>query len=242
MKNFIGLSHSDSINLNEPVFKNGLQLINDAKLLARQNNSYSSATSLSILGLEEMVKAILILLHANNVKVYKLKGAKRFFTDHKIRHEIVQLIEMGSGLIEMKMKWDKLKKKKKHKTKLRQYFNDVLNGYLAFTSFMDAYSNITEIEKFDSLKQQGFYVDYNDRVLIPSIEINKEIYESVIYNIKSTIKFYKILKIFFHSSINKHLTKPQINEVNEYIKLFIEDAMKKYEFKKYPKLFLDKEQ
>ncbi|CAA0184885.1 AbiV family abortive infection protein [Tenacibaculum maritimum] len=245
MKNFISLSSKDSIGLDKPIFKNGLQLIKDAKLLGIQHQSYSSATSLSILGLEEIVKATLVLLHSNNVKVYKLKGAKRFFTDHKIRHEVVQLIETGLGLYEAYEKWEYYKVNKRFKTKSKWFnlvFNEIHKGWKTLTPILNTYERVNQIEDFDNLKNKGFYVDYKDDVLIPNKEINKSIYNSVLTSIERVIKFYKIVRIFHHPSIKKHISEEELLEFNSSMKSFIEDTMSKYEFKKYPKLILDKEQ
>lgn len=245
MKKFINLSSRDSIGLDRPIFKNGLQLIKDAKLLAIQNQSFSSATSLSILGLEEIVKATLVLLHANNVKVYKLKGAKRFFTDHKIRHEIVQLIETGLGFYEAYEKWEYYKVNQRFKTKSKWFnliFNGIHKGWKALTPILDTYERVNQIEDFDNLKNKGFYVDYKGEISIPFKEVNKNTYNSVITSVERVIKFYKVVRIFHHPSIKKHISEEELFEFNRLIKSFVEDSMSKYEFKKYPKLILDKEQ
>lgn len=245
MIKFINLSPKDSLGLDDSVYRNGIKLINDAKLIASHNYSYACATSISILGLEEIVKAILIHLHSKGVKVYLLKGSKKFFSDHKTRHEITQLIEVGSGFFEAHNKWEHYKKNKKFKTKYRWFntiFNEIYKGWKAFEPLLESYERINQIEDFDNLKNKGFYVDYKDKILIPSVEINKSKYELVLSNTERIVKFYKIIKIFYHPSIKKHITNKQFEEVNELMKSFIEDGMKNYEFKKYPKLILENKQ
>lgn len=242
MRKFINLSAKESLELDSPVYKNGIQLINDAKLIAEHNNSYACATSLSILGLEEVVKATLIFLHSKGVKVYLLKGSKKFFSDHKTRHEITQLIEVGSGFFEAHKKWEHYKENKKFKTKSKWFntiFNEIYKGWKTLEPILETYERINHIEDFDKLKNQGFYVDYRDKILIPFEEINETKYNLVLNNIERIVKFYKVVKIFYHPSIKKHITEDQLIEVNRLIKSFIEDAMTKYEFRKYPKLVLE---
>ena len=65
MNTFINLSAIQSKGFDEAIFKNAKQLKKDAILIAANNKSYSSATSLLVLSSEEVIKAILVFCYAN---------------------------------------------------------------------------------------------------------------------------------------------------------------------------------
>ncbi len=100
MSGFLNQSPLKSKKLHEPIYKNAQKLRRDAILVANTNKSFSTATSLLVLSSEEIIKAILVLLHSEDFNVYKIKDAKKFFSDHKIRHELAQLLELINGLVE----------------------------------------------------------------------------------------------------------------------------------------------
>lgn len=79
MKKFIDLNPNESKGLDIYLFNNAKKLKENAILIANKNKSYSSATSLLILSSEEIIKAILVLLHSKGYNVYQLKDAKKFF-------------------------------------------------------------------------------------------------------------------------------------------------------------------
>ncbi len=85
---FINLSKEKSKGLHLNIFENAKQLKFDSSILADINKSYSSASSLLILSSEEIIKAILVLLHTIGYRVYLLKDAKGFFKNHEIRHSL----------------------------------------------------------------------------------------------------------------------------------------------------------
>ena len=76
---FINLSKEKSKDLHLDIFENAKSLKSDSSVLVIVNESYSSASSLLILSSEEVIKAILVLLHSQGYKVYLLKDAKGFF-------------------------------------------------------------------------------------------------------------------------------------------------------------------
>ena len=118
MIKFLNLSPLQSKGLDKPIYKNALNLKKDAILLAEQRKSYSAATSLLVLSTEESVKSILVLLHSEKYNIYKIKGAKNFFSDHIIRHQMAMFLELGLRFLEtwykkdqhtniLKIKWSK---------------------------------------------------------------------------------------------------------------------------------------
>lgn len=236
MQKFVNLSPRDSKDIDKAIYKNALQLKRDGCFLARKRKSYSSATSLLILSSEELIKATLVLLHSKNCEVYKIEGAKMFFSNHKIRHQIAQLIEMGAGFIDSLKIWDERKKKDKlFKTK-HNWLNNILNGAMEFAEaskpFVQSIERIKKIEEFNTLKNQGLYVDYQDKLFTPQIIINKEQYLQTKLIVDRMFSFYKGLIIIYHPSLINHLPQNEINKYQSDLKLFINNALIGFSFKK----------
>lgn len=234
MIRFLHLSPKSSEGLDKPIFNNAQKLYKDAILIAETNKSYSTSASLLILSSEEVVKAVLVLLHSNGYKVYEIEGAKKFFVDHKIRHQIAQLIESGLGLFESMMIWDEERKNKIVKTKSR-WFDEVVHLlkdiYKASQPMFETADRVEKLQEFNDLKNKGLYVDYRDELLNPKVIMTEEVYKEVLLIVKRTLKFYKILKIFFHESLEKHISKSKINKGKESLKFFIDEAMRDFSFK-----------
>ncbi|WP_147676290.1 AbiV family abortive infection protein [Algibacter pacificus] len=233
MKKFINLSPKDSKGLDQPIYKNARHLRKDAFALAETNKSYSSATSLLILSSEEVIKATLVFLHSQEYKVYLIKGAKRFFSDHNIRHEVAQLVEVGSSLMETINIWEEQREKPLFKTKVK-WLDWGLNGLNDLVKsaqpLMNSGKRIEKLQEFNDLKNQGLYVNYEDRLLSPQFQIVADEYTTVKNIVERTFKFYKSLRLLYHPSIEKHLSKKKIMKVREDLELLINDAFKDYEF------------
>ncbi|MEL0457344.1 AbiV family abortive infection protein [Flavobacteriaceae bacterium SZ-1-7] len=235
MKTFINLSSKESKDVHFSIYKNALQLKSDAMLLAKNKASYSSATSLLVLSTEEVIKSILVCLHSENYNVYKLKEAGKFFKDHKIRHQIIQLIEMGSGLFESAMKYHDRIPAKFLKTKL-SWFDDLINGAIDIISsakpFLEATNRIERLEGFNEMKNNGFYVNYRDGLILPQETITKEIYEETLLIADRVFRFSKMVRILFNNQIENHLSKNEIDEIKQKLRFFIDDALGDFSFNK----------
>tara|TARA_R110001583_G_scaffold91457_2_gene233496 strand:+ start:4030 stop:4749 length:720 start_codon:yes stop_codon:yes gene_type:complete len=235
MQRFINLSPKQSENLDKVIYKNALQLKKDAFTLAESRKSYSSATSLLILSSEEVIKATLVLLHNKNCEVYKIKDAKKFFTNHKIRHQIAQLIEMGSAFIEALDIFEKRKDKKKFLNSKYKMLNTIVNGFMDFNDtikpFITSSERIKKLEEFDNLKNQGLYVDYQDKLGIPQESFNQELFNQTKELTNRIFKFYKGINLIYHPSLKNHLPERKIKKHQNDLKLFINDALKGFSFK-----------
>lgn len=168
MQTFFTLSPQQSKDLDIPLYFNARHLYNDAALLANKNSSYNRATSLLVLSLEELIKACLVKMHSESLQVYKLKDAKYFFSNHKIRHQIAQLVEVGNSFYEVLEKWQKKGRKGPLQTmsKMLQIFL-IAHG---------ANERLKKLEKFNDYKNNGLYVGYRDQLLDPQKKIGESEY------------------------------------------------------------------
>ncbi|NEW78738.1 MAG: AbiV family abortive infection protein [Gelidibacter sp.] len=235
MITFNTLSIEKSKNIDNAIFKNARQLKNDALLIAKVNNSFGSATSLLILSSEEIIKAILLLLRSEGFQVYKIKGANKFFKDHKIRHEIAQLIEMGSGLFDTATGWEQRKPTELAKTNI-EWFDTIVNGFFdiveASKPLIESMKRIEMLKDFNDVKNNGLYVGYQNELIEPRILVDERTYINTKEIVDRIFKFYKGLKVLFHPRLINHLPKKEIDSLKNDLKMFVEKAMSEYSFEK----------
>ncbi|WP_264550273.1 AbiV family abortive infection protein [Flavobacterium sp. N2820] len=215
MSQFLNISPKNSKSLHCQIYKNAQKLRRDAMLVAQNNKSYSTATSLIVLSSEEVIKAILVLLHSEGYDVYKIKYAKKFFSDHKIRHELAKLIEAVNGIIESGMEYEKNEKsnvKKFQNEEWNSFFNFIVDAKNAIQPFLKTGSRMKLLEKFNDNKNKGLYTDYRNELLIPSQVINEDLFNSCKETVERIIKTYKVLRIMYNPMISNHLKYENISK------------------------------
>lgn len=234
MSNIVNLSSQKSKGIDVLMFKNAKQLRNDAFLIAKGNKSYSSATSLLILSSEETIKAILVLLHSEGFQVYRIEGAKKFFADHKIRHQLAQLIELTSGIIESVQKCQSPKELKVFKVK-NEFWDTLINGFVeiarATKPFIESTIRVKDLEQFNTKKNDGLYVGYKDAILIPSKMINETSFNQTKEIVDRIFRVYKILKILYHPSIHNREGHAEIESIKNQLRILIDEGMEGFSLK-----------
>lgn len=235
-KTFFDLTPKEAKGKNDIIFKNARQLKKDAFLIAKINKSYSSANSLLILSSEEVIKAMLLLLRSEGYKVYQIKDAKKFFFDHKIRHQLAQLIEMTIGVIESMDKWESRKPTKLIQTKSAGW-NNILNGILDLTKMIEPLvkttKRIKDLENFNDNKNNGLYVGFKDQLIVPQELITVTDYLITKEVVERLFRVYKILKILYHPCVTYRKDQKEIEEAKMKIKIFIDEAMEGFSFKEF---------
>ncbi|MFK5958475.1 MAG: AbiV family abortive infection protein [Lutibacter sp.] len=240
MKRFLNLSSSESIDLHRSIYKNAIRIKRDAEVIISNRKSFSSATSLLILSSEEVVKATLVFLHSENYNIYKLKDAKKFFSDHRIRHQISQLIEMSISIYETSTIWEGRKKKPKVFNSKSNFWNNVVNGFFdiveASKPLVNSIDRVNLLQEFNNIKNKGLYVDFKDELFTPQIDVQDEIYYKVKEVVDRVFKFYKIIQILHHPNFENRYPEENVGQLKKDLRLFIDDAMKEIDFEKLKKL------
>lgn len=236
MKRFLDLRALESVGLDVCLYRNANSLKKDSELLYDMRNSIASANSLLVLSSEEIIKAILVFLHSKNYKVYKLNEANKFFRDHKIRHKIAQLIEMGAAFVEAFDVWNNRKKRLTFSFETKySWLNDILNtlGDLdkASKPFLNSLERIKKLERFNDDKNNGFYVDYRNKILSPQQLQDKSLYTETLMIVDRLFRFYKILKILHHPSLVKHLPENEIKVMLRDLDTFLNQGLEEFTFK-----------
>ena len=221
MSNFLNISPNNSKSLHELIYKNALKLKRDALVIADVNKSYSTANSLLILSSEEAIKAILVLLHSEGYNVYKIQDAKKFFNDHKIRHQLAQFLEIINGFIESSIEYEKNEKSQLQISKnetINEVFNlfkDIVN---ASKPFFKTGERINSLKEFNDNKNKGLYTDYRTALLIPSSTITEETYLQTKNIVERIFKTYKVLKVMYHPKIDNHFKNEKVIKLSGQIK------------------------
>lgn len=239
MRKFLNLSPKDSKGLDKPIYRNALNLKRDAIFIAEKRKSYSAATSLLVLSTEECVKSILVLLHSENYNIYRIKDAKKFFYDHEIRHQIGMFLIMG---LEFQIVFNNgfslnsskvINLKSKNFEDLLSITEDLLTK---LEPLFDATNpDIEYLQEFNEIKNNGFYVDYRDGLIVPEEKITFENYSKTLKINNKIFKFSKQLRILFHEKIANHLVRERIEEAKTYLKEIIDDGMKIVKFNELKK-------
>ena len=235
MKKFKDLKPQESIGLNDVIFSNAMKLKKDAELLIEINKSYSTATSLLVLSTEEITKSILVLLHSKNYNVYKIKDINQAFYRHNTKHLIAQFLNGLFGLFKIQQIIEKREKKTLIKGK---GFKAGLANFLIFfaeasPSIFEGYVNISNIDKFDKYKNNGFYVDYRDKILIPKNVIGEKEYLEVKRVIDTLIVLYKKLINFLTLIPNTDYEKKNKKIKENQIHLIIDESFKDIKLNKF---------
>lgn len=233
-KTFYDLTPQESKGLNEIVLKNARQLRKDALLIAKNNKSYSSANSLLILSSEEIIKAILILLHSEEFNVYKIKDARKFFFDHKIRHQLAQLIEITIGVFESIDKFKSPKEVKLFKIK-NEFWNTFFNGVVEIVSaakpLLESSKRVKDLEEFNNNKNDGLYVGFKDEISVPCKMINETSFNQTKEIVDRIFRVYKILKILYHPSIYNREGHAEIESIKNQLRILIDEGMEGFSLK-----------
>lgn len=233
MNTFINLSVQQSKDIDYSIYKNARQLRKDALLIAEINKSFPSATSLLILSSEEVIKSILVLLHSQGYKTYLIKDSKKFFSDHRVRHQLAQLMELSIGILESIEKKASNEPVTLLKTK-SEFWNGLVNGILeialASKPFLDSAQRVKKLMEFNDKKNQGLYLDYRDKLLIPEIEISESDFIETRLIVNRIFNVYKGLKIIFHHKVQNHFKNDDIEFLKNQLRVFIDEALKDYSF------------
>lgn len=223
MKKFPSLSSKEAQEVHIKVYQNAARLRKDASMLIDAHTTYATATSLTILSLEEIIKAIVLLLHGQGYQIYRFKGIKKVFSQHGFRHKIAILINMLVGFF--KMTQPKKKLNMKRDTKFQKLMYSFFRALQEVPNIMDVFKNIHSIEKLDSYKNAGFYVDFLDEILIPTEVIDKHKYDKVMNIHNQLDKLYNQLVDFFEYEPKTDMERKQKKRKEQQLKTLMNEAL-----------------
>lgn len=177
------ITQKECLNVFEPIIDNAANHLVIADLLGK-NQQYGSAITHSILGAEEMTKALVIFLNGNKINLQAVKGYKGLIQSHLPRHTFANMIAMMAFMVEpMVTVFNRLKIDASNPENLIKEVLDNFNPRLE--------KNVEAMEFWftaDNMKNRGLYVDFRNGILNPK-ELTKEQFESTI---RSCLKHFNL--------------------------------------------------
>jgi AbiV family abortive infection protein len=193
-KTFLNLTPKECEETYPSLVANGNIHFTIANLLG-EKEYYGSAISHLILGAEELTKALVIFFDSLGFSLRQKQGVNKLFKDHKSRHQLNSVIQGMSLIIGpileilRKEKAPELTDKELSKIGIQKpdqllltidgkTFDSILET-LSIQSTVD-YSSISHFwNNADNSKQNGFYVEYQDKLIEP-IKISKSDFSSTL--------------------------------------------------------------
>lgn len=192
-RTFINLTPQEAAGVYPSIYQNAIRLKRDSLYLI-EKQSYSTATSLLILSLEEIIKTIIIYLHSQEYAIFKNKKIGQIFTNHKSRHNLAITIDSMNAFTILFNKWTEARElQKKEPKKERSSIPE--KTIFEVCERICLLFNDEEINQFNDYKNSGFYVDYLDQLQLPQKKITRTTYEKVMEVHSNTRRMYKFLLI-----------------------------------------------
>lgn len=217
-KNFLTISREECMIVYKVILENSNKQWKSAKYLATKGN-YSSAISLSIISIEELIKSLIVLFDGKGMEFRKVKGMKAFFENHEIRFVIAYIMfvigilrEVFIRFINHAMKNPKVIEKIIAEMKgnkegfFEKYKFFFLRKIVAFKQEMKWFSNV------EVFRQEGFYCDYSD-VLKNPLKVSKKEYEETIQRLDRVRKIGRSMILAVEE--NKQELNSQIIDLNK---------------------------
>lgn len=182
---FMNLTAADCGNTYQPVRSNAESHMRVAQILAKANE-YPNAIAHLILGTEEFIKALVLLMESKGFSLRKMKNYKRLFYNHKARHSIISdffsIWMFASHLL-------LIPARKKNENKVLYWIN-LLREFSG--NLLNMSGNHEWWKTADQRKQNCFYVDYENGLLVPAT-FTKEGYEEAKKHVNRFTKDVRIL-------------------------------------------------
>ncbi|MBO9204201.1 MULTISPECIES: AbiV family abortive infection protein [Niastella] len=182
-RNFSTISKEECVVAYEALLENS-----DAKWKAAKVNAslgeYGIASSLCVVSIEELIKAILLCQDSLGFEFRRVKGMDVFFKNHLIRYYIAYwLFTMGWAMNELLGFIKKLRENPEwaisfmEEIKSENIFEQKMKFYL-LRQLILLKRELDWFSKIDNIRQDGFYAGYNGKLINP-INISQEQYNDV---------------------------------------------------------------
>ncbi|THU33009.1 AbiV family abortive infection protein [Niastella caeni] len=174
-KSFGNLSMAECRTASDAILSEANKHWENAQAAATHQQDYGYAISMMIISSEELVKGTILFLDSLGFKLRNLKGMKALFKSHTMRYLVVYIMyAMGLLMDELKgfilllqsnptliMEWMVMYKKDDPDfTRLLKYY-----GIKKVNQFKREFHWFSKVDK---LRQNGFYSDYDEFLIVPS--------------------------------------------------------------------------
>jgi AbiV family abortive infection protein len=161
---FLQINNTECEAIYAAVLENGRSLLKTGQDCAKAGK-YGLAITLSILGVEESIKGLLLLIKSQGVNVHVIREFKSAITGHhRTRHETVALLElvklMRSAVSVIANPKDAIRNFLKNSDAIE----NLLNGNLKISTF----NNVDWWTEANEKKNHGFYARYDNGLRLPN--------------------------------------------------------------------------
>lgn len=192
-KTFLTISRKECLVVYREILENSDKKWDASKKLA-DIGEYGGATSMAIISIEELIKALMVFLDGKGFEFRNVKGMEAIFNHHQIRYflafamfimclfgdELLKFIEKllkdPDGVIKLN---EENKKDKDFFYKNMRFY--ILRKVILIKEEFNWFSNV------DVFRQDGFYCDYDDQLKNP-IKITKDEYDGVFQRLERVKK------------------------------------------------------
>lgn len=137
---------------------------------------YPNAVAHLILGAEELVKATMLILKSKSIPIKDATGYDMQFFAHGTGHHVLKdFFSVWLGIREILDV-----RKSKHEYSLKDMFNMVVSGFAGIIRGKDQYH---WWEKADALKQKCLYVDFNNGLILPDVQVAKSEFNQAYHHV-----------------------------------------------------------
>lgn len=199
---------TDRDNYNK-IFDNGLLHINSAKILA-DNNSFGFAISHLVLGIEELIKYQVVMVHGVDNTIFEkeasLQGNKTIFRNHGTKHDLIkefqESLAPGFGDIFVESVFyisTGQPLKPEHiivqKNRFKQMGSFLGVAYKEINIAVEERPNFFNwLNKANDLKNEGFYVNLINGVCESPVTIKREEFEIALKYAEAILKQTEVIK------------------------------------------------
>lgn len=203
-RTFLNISASECAVVYQEILNNSNKTW-DAGLRMAETGEFGLATSLAIISIEEMVKALVVFFDSQGFEFRRVKGIKSIFANHQLRYFIAFLMFVlslvGDELIKLVKKVNEDPKRMTdwmEKIKLNDaYLEGILFKYL-LRKLVIIKKELDWFSKVDIFRQKGFYCDYEDRLKSP-LNISEDEYNQLIARLEKVKNVGSELVLVFSS-------------------------------------------
>jgi AbiV family abortive infection protein len=188
-KSLATISRKECRDVYKEILENSDQKWNEGKLLSG-TKSYGTATSLAIISIEELIKALIIFFDGIGFEFRRVKGMNRFFKHHQIRYFIAYSMFVLSLIGDEFFVF--LSKMRNNPEEAENLIEELENDnelmikkfkYYGLRKFVILSKEFKWFSQTDIFRQEGFYSDYKDQIKNP-MKITETHYFEVIQRLE----------------------------------------------------------
>jgi len=158
-----------------------------AEILSTQQE-YSNAIAHLILGTEELLKGLVVLLESHGMRLRETEGFKKIFSDHKSRHYVLRdLIPIWLVIKKIFEEFEDPTAKTRLKPGAPGWLKILVGALNVAQEGMQGYMQYKFWKDADDLKQKAFYVDFEDEISTPA-SATAEFYNTVNLHVEKVTK------------------------------------------------------